>query len=140
MREASPGILLVQDNSEDVQLVRMALEETVPLVDLYVAATGQEAIQFINSMGKTAGKPCPSILLLNLKVTGGSGMEVLKSFRRHPMGRTTPVIMMPPRPSPTERTALTDFGVTSDFQSATTFDDYLKLGQWIQQALTNNRA
>ena len=139
MRKALPSILLVQDNPGEVQLVRMALEESGAIVDLCVAANGEEAIQFINSMGETAGKPCPRVLLLSLAAPGVSGIEVLKAFRRHPMGRTTPVVIMPPHPSLTERKALPDLGVTSDFESAIAFDDYVKLGQWIRQTLTNNR-
>lgn len=94
---AEPVILLVEDNPDDVELTRVALEDTHVANRLVVARDGQEALDWLFCAGKFADRtPCqtPSLLLLDLKLPKINGLEVLQRLREDPRTRRLPVVIL----------------------------------------------
>ncbi len=92
-----PIILLVEDNPDDVELTRLALEETHVANRLVVARDGQEALDWLFCAGAHAGRaPCqiPSLVLLDLKLPRRSGLEVLQQLRADERTRRLPVVIL----------------------------------------------
>lgn len=84
-----PPILLVEDNADDVELTRIALEENRIANEVVVARSGDEALAILAD-----GVLRPAIVLLDLKLPRVSGIEVLRALRANPSTRLTPVIVM----------------------------------------------
>src|SRR3954453_22783900 len=62
------NLLLAEDNLPDALLVREAIRmENLPL-EIYIAADGERAIEFIAAAETDPNAPCPDVLLLDLNL------------------------------------------------------------------------
>jgi len=80
-------ILLVEDNEDDVFLIKRALKEANILNPLQIAVHGQYAIDYLAGTGKYADRvqhPLPSLIFLDLKLPFKHGLEVLKWIHEQP--------------------------------------------------------
>jgi CheY-like chemotaxis protein len=94
---ASLGILLAEDNDDDVFLLKRAFQSAEIQNPLYVAHDGQEAIDYLSGVGNFANRteyPLPSLVILDLKMPKRTGMEVLQWVRSQPVLHCLPVIML----------------------------------------------
>jgi CheY-like chemotaxis protein len=94
---SEPVILLVEDNPDDVELTRMALEETHLTNRLVVVRDGVEALDWLYCTGTHAERaPCliPSLVLLDLKLPKMSGLQVLQHLRGDDRTRRLPVVVL----------------------------------------------
>ena len=93
---ALPTILLVEDDSNDEELGRLALSENSIKCNLVVAHDGPEALDYLWARGaysgRNTGQP-PKVVLLDLKLPKLSGIEVLRQIRNHPRTRHVPVVV-----------------------------------------------
>ena len=92
-----PVILLVEDNRDDEELTRLALEDSKITNRLIVVHDGQEALDWLFCEGTHAGRePCqiPSVVLLDLKLPKIGGLEVLERLRTDPRTRRLPVVIL----------------------------------------------
>lgn len=83
-------ILLVEDNSGDVRLTRESLRRSKVRVDLTVASDGEEAL---GELRDEESYP-PDLVLLDLKMPGMSGHEVLAVMKEDPEMRRIPVVVL----------------------------------------------
>ena len=73
--------LLVEDDSNDVYLLRLAFPKAGLQNPLQVVGNGAEAISYLSGTGEFADRnkfPIPAIILLDLNLPGKDGFEVLK--------------------------------------------------------------
>jgi two-component system response regulator len=90
-------ILLVEDNSDDVELTRLAFEESKICNQMTVVRDGQEALDYLFGTGQYADKApeiLPAIILLDLKLPKLDGLDVLKRVRSEPATRFLPVVIL----------------------------------------------
>ena len=81
----SRSILLVEDNEDDVFLMKRALQGARIVNPLIVVETGQEAMNYLSGAGKFADRdsyPMPVLVFLDLKLPFIFGHEVLAWIRR----------------------------------------------------------
>jgi CheY-like chemotaxis protein len=79
------AILLVEDNEDDVFLMKRALKGANVVNPLYVVEDGQEALDYLGGAGKFADRnnyPLPVVVFLDLKLPYISGHDVLAWTRR----------------------------------------------------------
>src|SRR5215467_12684146 len=80
-------ILLVEDDPNDVFFLRYAFEQAGIRNPLLAVEQGQEAINYLSGKGKYNDRsqhPLPCIILLDLKMPGVSGLEVLRWIKEQP--------------------------------------------------------
>jgi two-component system response regulator len=89
-------ILLVEDNQDDVELTLHALKENNIPNDVAVARDGAEAIDLLFESGKSSGtrRFRPALVLLDLKLPGLNGFDVLKRIREDDSTRLIPVVIL----------------------------------------------
>jgi CheY-like chemotaxis protein len=78
------ALLLVEDNEDDVFLMKRALNGAKVINPLLVAEDGQEAMDYLSGAGKFADRtnyPLPAVVFLDLKLPFISGHDVLKWIR-----------------------------------------------------------
>ena len=83
----NPLILLVEDNEDDAFLIDRAFQRANILNGLRLAKNGEEAIAYLSGTGQYANRidnPLPKLILLDLKMPGIDGFEVLRWIRRQP--------------------------------------------------------
>lgn len=88
--------LLVEDDENDVILLRRALQRADPGAKLQTARHGNEAKEYLLGSGKFADRttyPPPWVVLSDLKMPRCSGLELVQWMRTQPRFRTLPFIM-----------------------------------------------
>lgn len=88
------SILMVDDDEEDFELVRDALESKRIKVDLYWAEDGDEAISFLLHREKYESVPTPDLILLDLNMPGKNGFDVLVDLKADEGLRKIPVVIL----------------------------------------------
>ena len=88
-------ILLVEDNLDDVELTRLALEENNIANALVVAHDGVEALEILAGNAASGEEDdLPAVILLDLKLPKVDGMEVLRSIRSDERLKLIPVVIL----------------------------------------------
>ena len=81
----SRAILLVEDNEDDVFLMKRALKGARVSNDLFVVEDGQAAMDYLSGAGSYGDRdsyPIPAVIFLDLKLPLISGHDVLAWIRR----------------------------------------------------------
>jgi CheY-like chemotaxis protein len=90
-------VLLAEDDEDDVYLIRRAYKAARLRNPLVVVRSGDEVIAYLKGEGPFADRleyPLPALLLLDLKMPGTDGYEVLKWIRQEPGLRKLRVIVL----------------------------------------------
>jgi CheY-like chemotaxis protein len=94
-------ILLVEDNEDHAQLTELAIRDAQPEVaeqlQVDTLTDGDQALAYLRREGEHAGRRLPDLVLLDIKMPGISGLDVLRALRtdtRYPELRVVPVVML----------------------------------------------
>ena len=90
-------ILLVEDEEAHAELTRRAIRKAGNANRIDVLTDGEEAIDYIFNRGKYNDKkkyPLPGLIMLDIKLPGIDGIEVLKQIKENPFLKKIPVIML----------------------------------------------
>lgn len=87
-------ILLVEDSPSDALMTREALAESRVLNQLHEVTNGADALAYLRRSGRFAGATRPDLVLLDWKLPGLSGEEVLAEIRRDPELTDVPVVVL----------------------------------------------
>lgn len=135
-KPAVPIILLVEDNSSDVYVIRQVLKHSGLAAKLQVVSDGEEAISTIQKIEEAGSRQLPSIVLLDWNLPRASGAEVLSELRKSEQWRHIPVVVVTSTSSPQEIAEMHRLGVAGHFRKPTNLDAYLTLGDLIRLTLT----
>ena len=93
----SRAILLVEDNEDDLFLMKRALRSARILNPVFAVQTGQEAMDYLGAAGKFADRdsyPIPAVVFIDLKLPFVYGHEVLAWIRRRKEFESLVVIVL----------------------------------------------
>ena len=85
MSEAKPRVLVVEDNADEAQMVKMILEPNG--YDVAVAADGREGLE-------QAGAKKPDVIVLDVMMPGLDGFGVCAKLREDPRYQDVPIILL----------------------------------------------
>lgn len=109
-------ILLVEDNQSDIDLTKRALDKARIMNELIIAEDGEEALDYIFGMGPYAGRDphqMPAMVLLDLKLPGIDGLEVLRRIRGNAITHRQPVVILTSSKEEQDVATSYDLGVNS---------------------------
>jgi CheY-like chemotaxis protein len=132
-------ILLVEDNRMDVELTLDAFREARLLNTIHVAPDGQQALDYLFGHGKFADRkafPLPNLVLLDLKLPGIDGFEVLRQIKSTPILKRLPVVILTSSKEEGDRALSYDQGANSYLVKPVSFDGFLGVvrqidGYWL---------
>jgi CheY-like chemotaxis protein len=90
-------ILLADDDAEDREMTRKALEKNRLANEFYTVGDGEELMDFLHHRGKyapPAPSPTPELILLDLNMPKKDGREALAEIKADPALRRIPVVVM----------------------------------------------
>jgi CheY-like chemotaxis protein len=108
---ARARILVIEDNSSDIFLLRRALIATHGEdFDLEIEGDGERALQMIDARyGHPDSHPC--VILLDLHLPKHDGLEILRAIRQNPVLSETRVVVTTNAASPIEAAELRAMGI-----------------------------
>lgn len=130
VQTANPSIFYVEDSSDDVFLTEMAFRKAGVKVPLDVANSGEEAIARLQKYDQANPPVC---ILLDIKLPGTTGLEVLAWVRKQPSLRLVPVVMLTSSLLPADINQAYQLGANSYLVKPATLDELIKLACLIGQ-------
>ncbi len=88
------NILLVEDNEDDVIMIRDIFEEQNMVNVVGVAEDGEIAMSYLRKEDKYADAQTPELVLLDINMPKKNGFEVLEEMKRDDKLKHIPVIML----------------------------------------------
>ena len=136
---AKHAILLIEDNPADVDLFRLALEESDIPATLHVATTGDEGISFLIDRATTTDGSPVDLIVLDLDLPDKSGLEVLEELKQEVPIETTPILILSSSKNQKEIQKAYQLGANAYLVKRTDFNDIVSLVQsleefWLQTA------
>ena len=135
-------ILLVEDSEDNVFLVRHAMHKAGITARLEVATNGEQAIEYLrgsNGYSDWHRFPLPSIVLLDLKMPGMSGFDVLQWIRQQSGLKALRVAMLTSSDAPSEIKMAHDLGANIFLTKPVELERLIQIMKtlnehWLQQA------
>jgi len=121
-------ILLVEDNHMDVVLTVDAFREAKLMNKINVARNGKEALDYLFGCNKYANRqlyPMPDLVLLDLKMPGIDGFEVLRQIKSTEILKRIPVIILTSSKEEGDRSLSYDMGANSYLLKPVSFDGFV---------------
>jgi two-component system response regulator len=89
-------ILLAEDNSDDIEMVRRLFERNRIENELVVIQDGNEVLEYLFRQGPYEGRTynLPSLILLGLRLPKIEGLEVLKQVKGNEQTSVIPIIFL----------------------------------------------
>jgi CheY-like chemotaxis protein len=101
-------IMIVDDDAVDRMSIKRAFADLRITNELVIADGGEKALAILSA----AEIPRPTVVLLDLRMPGVDGLEVLKAIRSHPKYKTTPVIILTTSSEERDRVATFELGIS----------------------------
>ncbi len=128
-------ILLVEDNRMDIELTLDAFNEAHLTNTIHVAKNGQEALDYLFGRDRYADReafPLPRLILLDLKLPGIDGFEVLRCIKSTPILKRLPVVILTSSKEEGDRALSYDIGANSYLVKPVSFDGFLGVVRQIE--------
>ncbi|WP_019505200.1 response regulator [Pleurocapsa sp. PCC 7319] len=124
------SILLVEDNYNDILLIRRAFRKAEIQTPMIEVKDGDEAIAYLSQTGKYADietYPVPVLILLDLKLPRRSGLEVLEWIKQQPLLKRLLVVVLTSSQENSDLDRAYDLGANSYLVKPIDFQDFVKL-------------
>ncbi len=125
---ASACILLVEDNRMEVELTLDAFRVARLAHRIEVAGNGKQALDYLFGAGAYAERrryPLPDLILLDLKMPGVDGFEVLRRLKADSTLRRLPVVVLTSSSEEGDLAASYDIGANSYLVKPVSFKDFV---------------
>ncbi len=87
----SEAILLVEDNPDDAELTRLALERLGQHAQVALVSDGAQALDYLSDGGRAAQV---RVVILDIKLPKMDGIQVLAKLKADPRTRSIPVVIL----------------------------------------------
>jgi CheY-like chemotaxis protein len=128
-------ILLVEDNRMDVELTLDAFREARLINTVHIATSGKDALDYVFGRSKYADRhtyPRPNLILLDLKLPGIDGFDVLRQIKETPILKRLPVIILTSSKEEGDRALSYDIGANSYLVKPVSFEGFLGVVRQIE--------
>ena len=124
-RSRSFTILLADDDEEDRELARDALQNSRLANDMKFVVDGQDLLDYLRKEGRWSGPgveaPRPGIILLDLNMPKKDGREALSEIKADESLRRIPVVVLTTSKDEADVLSTYDLGVSSFITKPVTF-------------------
>jgi len=129
-------VLIVEDREDDIFLVRRAFKAAFLDNPLHVVRNGEEAIAYLQGKGRYSNRvehPLPGLILLDLKMPGMDGFDVLTWIRQQPGICAIPVVVLTSSDQIKDVNRAYTLGANSFLVKPLDFQNYTQLTRLINQ-------
>lgn len=119
----------------DIELTLDAFHEAHLANSIHVAKNGQEALDYLFGREQYADRdayPLPRLVLLDLKLPGIDGFEVLRRIKSTPILKRMPVVILTSSKEEGDRALSYDIGANSYLVKPVSFEGFLSVVRQIE--------
>ena len=127
MDPKSVDILLIEDNPDHVELILKALRDNNVLNEVHVVTSGEEAMDFLYQRGEYANAARPGLILLDIKLPGMDGIEILRRIKADPKLKAIQVVILTTSAGEKEIVESYNCGANSYIIKPVDFEQFLKV-------------
>ncbi|MDH4212119.1 MAG: response regulator [candidate division WOR-3 bacterium] len=120
-------ILLVEDDHNDVLLIKRAFQKVKIANPIIVLNDGEQAISYLAGREPYIERPLPVLILLDLKLPRKSGHEVLEWLRQQQTLKRLPVVVLTASSESSDINRAYDLGANSYLVKPVTFDALVEM-------------
>ncbi len=123
---AVPTVLTVDDSPDDLMLLSLACGSAKVCFALQSVQSGHCAIAYLQGSQAYADRgrfPFPDLILLDLKMPGKSGFEVLEWIRSRPETKVLPVIVFTSSTQPEDKQRACELGANDYWVKPVDYDE-----------------
>lgn len=117
-------LLLVEDDDAHAELVQLVLQSRDTTDTVARATDGEEALAYLRREGPFADRPRPDAVLLDLRLPGIDGHDVLRQIKTDVRLRTIPVVVLTTSAAESDRAAAYTHHANSYLVKPTDFDEF----------------
>jgi DNA-binding response OmpR family regulator len=121
------SVLLIEDNPNDVILIRRAFQRANFKPTLIVIEDGDAAIAHFCQLLENDKQPLPELILLDLKLPRRSGLEVLKWLRQHPQLKRLLIVVLTASRESADVNQAYEIGINSYLVKPIAFEELVNL-------------
>jgi CheY-like chemotaxis protein len=128
-------ILVVEDREDDILLIQKAFEKAAVQNPVHFVRSGDEAVAYLSGQWKYSNRaeyPLPVLVLLDLKLLGMDGFEVLAWIRRQEGLRALPVVVLTSSMALSDVNRAYQLGANSFFVKELEFQNSVELSRLLQ--------
>lgn len=114
-----PDVMIVDDSRDQLELMRVAFKMVAPHLKITTCNSGEQAFHQMASQADCL----PKVILLDVKMPGKSGMEILSEFKADPNIKKIPVCMFSNGDLQRDICHSYDIGASSYFKKPTGLDE-----------------
>jgi CheY-like chemotaxis protein len=132
MKNGVPTLLVAEDDENDFLVLGRALRKANFETDLRRVRDGAEVIGYLageNGFADRESHPLPELILLDLKMPGKGGLDVLIWLRNHEQLKRLPAIVLSASDNPTDMQQARALGATAYLVKPSAYDGYPKVVQ-----------
>jgi chemotaxis family two-component system response regulator Rcp1 len=124
-------IMLIEDNQGDVMMFRRALNAVESKSRLSVYEDGNKAMEYLLNLGTNLKTIRPELVVLDLKLPGKNGLELLKFLKTDDSLKRIPVIVMTDSDSAKDISDVYDLFANCFIIKPLDSDEYMKYIEYI---------
>jgi DNA-binding response OmpR family regulator len=128
-------ILIVEDNSGDVLLIREALREAAVDADVQILRDGDKALRYFDEIDSNYELACPALIIIDINLPKRNGEEVLESLRKSRRCPAAMALVVSSSNSPRDRAAMARLGVNGYFCKPSDYEAFMKVGPVVKELL-----
>ena len=128
-------ILLVDDSRMDIELTLDAFNQAHLSNRIEVANSGQQALDYLLGEKQYADRtqyPLPDLVLLDLKMPGIDGFEVLQRVKQTPVVKRIPIVILTSSKEEGDRALSYDIGANSYLVKPVAFTGFIEVVRQIE--------
>jgi CheY-like chemotaxis protein len=122
-------ILIGEDNDDEAFLLQRALLKAGVSNPTHICRHGQEVIDYLRALPPYSDRaifPFPRMLILDLKMPGLSGLDVLRWIRRHPECTVIPTLILTSSAEESDVVEAYRIGANAYLTKPGGFDDFVE--------------
>jgi CheY-like chemotaxis protein len=131
-RSSGPALLIlhINDSTDDQVLLQAAVQRAGVPIQFHVADSVEHGISYLKSMLQFSRKREPrwiDLVVLDLILNDGTGVDVLKYIRDEPALKHLPVVVLTGSSDPAIQKKAHELGANTLFEKPRTFEDLVQL-------------
>ncbi len=133
-------ILLVENNTADVYLLRKALLGAEVNFELTVVEDGGRAMALVRGEGEYAAMPVPDLAVLDLSLPTYDGIQILEAMRATERFANMPVVVASSAPLPPARLKDENLRMVRYIMKPLDLVDFLEIGGILKEILLRSKS